>query len=427
MKKCYVALTILVLIILMSACSSPAVTGMKVHIQNSEYEDAIHLADSVIAGGDSLDAALWFYRGQAQYSISDWEGACESFDNVNTLDVEGQLDVSEFWGAYYNAAAYRLDDGNIEGAKILLEKGTELMPLIPNFDLMLGDIALNIEGDLDAALACFNSAWVLDKNKIILLEESIADTDDPYTLYYLEEDLARAVTIGIQALYNTGIINRMKADLTVDDEYAEYMQAAIDAYMSALELDPTSIDVLKSLADTYMLDGDYESAISVFDETLCNIETGVDDGWILSEDALVISADILVSKGFALIEMDRYEDGIAELNRARDIAGNDYMVLATLAHAWFTMEEYDDALAILDETVNLEGLTAGEYATAYYMIFACHNRLESDELAAEALETALEYTPENAEYWRLLGSTYSRLGRGNDAIEALEKAAQYGN
>ena len=36
-------------LLLVAACSSPAVTGIKVHIQNSEYLDAITLADSVIA------------------------------------------------------------------------------------------------------------------------------------------------------------------------------------------------------------------------------------------------------------------------------------------------------------------------------------------------------------------------------------------
>jgi len=416
------------LLIVFAACSSPAVTGMKVHIQNGEYEDTIHLADSVIAEGDSLNAAIWFYRGQAQYNLSDWEGASESLMKVHSLDVKSQFDILSYWGALYNAAAFRLNDGDIDGAKYLLETGKELMHAVPNFDLLLGEIALGIEEDVDVALICFNSAWALDEIQIASLEASIADTDEPAELYYLEGDLDRAVTIGIQALFNTGVINTMKAvECDVEEEKTQFYQDAKDAFSTGLLLDPTSIDILKSLAEVYMMEGDYESAITVYDETLLNIETGVNEGWIPIEDAVMISANILVSKGFALIEMNRYGDGINELNQAREMAGNDYMVLATLAHAWFTMEEYDEALLVLDETIILDGLTPGEYANAYYMIFACNTRIEEDEAAADALETALEYDPENGEYWGLLASTYSRLGRRNAAIEAMEKAELYGN
>jgi cytochrome c-type biogenesis protein CcmH/NrfG len=58
------------------------------------------------------------------------------------------------------------------------------------------------------------------------------------------------------------------------------------------------------------------------------------------------------------------------------------------------------------------------------MIYASYNRLERDVEAAEALETALQFQPDNANYWRYLASTYSRLGRRNDAIEALERAEE---
>ncbi|MEN8208134.1 MAG: tetratricopeptide repeat protein [Candidatus Fermentibacteria bacterium] len=416
-----IILTVIAISAMLAACSSPVVTGMKVHMQNQEYDDIIHLADSVIAQGDSLNAEIWFYRAQALTEKSQWSEAAQSFVKAYELDTNGALSIHEYWFVFFNSAANIMNDGDVGSSVEMLNKGIMVAPGRPDFELMLGDVELRVNNDLQAALDYFMNASRKAEILITETQAKIDDTSDPYMLDYYSQNLAQAENLYIQALYNSGSILTMLS-LDSPEEMPEYIQQAKDVYQKALQIDPTNVDILDVLAGTYMLEGDYESAIGLYDEAFVNIQLGIDEGWLDPEEADVIMANMLVSKGYAYIEMEDYPQAISELNSAKDIAPNDYIVLSTLAHANFVMEDYDESLSILDSVIAIEGLTPEELANAYYTRYACFNRKELDSEAAEALETALDFDPDNANYWRYLASTYSRLGRRNDAINAMQKA-----
>ena len=408
---------------LLAACASPAVTGMKVHMQNQEYDEIISLADSVIAGGDSLNAEIWFWRGKAFTEKVEWSEATESFMRANELDPNGTLAINEYWFVFFNSAANTMSDGDLENAVEMLEKGMQVAPERPEFELMLGDVELNKNNDLTAALEYFQNASLKAEALIAEYQEIINGTDDPYALDYYSKNLEQARSLCIQALFNSGSVLTMIAMDATEEEMSEYLEQVKDAYNKALDIDPTNVDVLDALAGAFMLEGDYESALGLFDEAFANIELGLAEGWLEEEEADQIKANMLVSRGYAYIEMEEFQKAITELDNARNIIGNDFIILSTLAHANFVMENYDEALSILDSIMLIEGLTPDELANAYYTRYACYNRKELDSEAVEAMETALEYQPDNANYWRYLASTYSRLGRRNDAINAMEMAS----
>lgn len=408
---------------LLAACASPAVTGMKVHMQNQEYDEIISLADSVIAGGDSLNAEIWFWRGKAFTEKVEWSEATESFMRANELDPNGTLAINEYWFVFFNSAANTMSDGDLENAVEMLEKGMQVAPERPEFELMLGDVELNKNNDLTAALEYFQNASLKAEALIAEYQEIINGTDDPYALDYYSKNLEQARSLCIQALFNSGSVLTMIAMDATEEEMSEYLEQVKDAYNKALDIDPTNVDVLDALAGACMLEGDYESALGIFDEAFANIELGLAEGWLEEEEADQIKANMLVSRGYAYIEMEEFQKAITELDNARNIIGNDFIILSTLAHANFVMENYDEALSILDSIMLIEGLTPDELANAYYTRYACYNRKELDSEAVEAMETALEYQPDNANYWRYLASTYSRLGRRNDAINAMEMAS----
>lgn len=409
---------------LLSACSSPAVTGMKVHMQNQEYDEIIYLADSVIARGDSLNAEIWFWRGMAFTEQVKWSEAAESFLKADELDTNGELAVNEYWFVFFNSAANIMNDGDIGHTVEILETGMHVAPERPDFELMLGDIEININNDLPAALEDFQNASLKAEELIADIQELINSTDDPYTLNYYSQSLEKAKSLFIQSLFNSGSVLTMIAIDATEEEMLEYLHQAQDAYSKALEIDPTNVDMLDALAGACMLEGDYESALTIFNEAFANIDLGLSEGWLEEEEADQIKANIFVSKGYAYIEMEDFQQAIIELDNARNLIGDDFVVLSTLAHANFIMENYDEALSILDSIMIMDGLTPDQLANAYYTRYACCNRKELDSEAAEALETALEYQPDNANYWRYLASTYSRLNRRNDAIDAMERANQ---
>jgi len=53
-----------------------------------------------------------------------------------------------------------------------------------------------------------------------------------------------------------------------------------------------------------------------------NINIGVSEGWLDESEASDMMANTLVSKGYAYIEMEDYDNAITELNQARDISSN---------------------------------------------------------------------------------------------------------
>lgn len=409
---------------LLAACASPVVTGMKVHMQNQEYDEIIYLADSVIARGDSLNAEIWFWKGKALTEQVQWFEAAESFKKADELDTNGALAVNEYWFVFFNSAANIMNDGDIGHAVEMLETGMQIAPKRPDFELMLGDIEININNDLAAALEDYQNASRKAEELIADLQELINNTSDSYTLNYYSQSLEKVKALCIQSLFNSGSVLTMIAMDATEEEMPEYLQQAKDAYNKALEIEPTNVDMLDALAGVCMLEGDYESALSIYNEAFANIELGLSEGWLEEEEADHIKANIFVSKGYAYIEMEDFQQAITELDNARNLIGDDFVVLSTLAHANFVMENYDEALSILDSIMIMEGLTPDQLANAYYTRYACYNRKELDSEAAEALETALEYQPDNANYWRYLASTYSRLNRRNDAIDAMEKANQ---
>jgi tetratricopeptide (TPR) repeat protein len=409
---------------ILGACSTAAVTGMKVHMQNQEYDDVIHLADSIIAMGDSLDPEVWFWRGKAFTEMNQWSDAAQSFWKADQLEGSEALGIYEYWFTFFNSAASTLNEGDIGAAVEILGRGMLVAPARPDFQLMLGDIELNVNNDLQAALDDFSEA--ADKAELLMgdIQQMMDETSDPYELDYYSQNLEQTRTLMMQSLFNSGSVLTMMAIDAGQDELPVYAQQAREAYLRALEADPTNVDMLDALAGAYLIEGDYQSALDIFAEAVANIELGISEGWLSQDEADALKADILVSKGYALIEMEQYDQAIIELDQARELIGDDYIVLSSLAHANFVMENYEESLSLLGSVLMIEGLTPDELANAYYMTYASYNRLEMDEDAAEALETALQFQPDNANYWRYLASTYSRLGRRNDAITALERAEE---
>ena len=412
-----------VTVLALSACSTPAVTGVKVHIQNGEYLEAIALADSVLAGGESQNAELWLWRGKAQGNIRDWTGASESFEKVSELAPAMSSELTDYWFVFYNAAAVSIDAGDIDAGVDYLQTGRRVVPSRPEYDQMLGDLALQ-NGDYETALEYFRASSDLSRNLIASLEEDL-NSAPAAEKPAIEEALDSAEMNYLLSLYNTGTIRKALAVSADTDEAAQaYLAGAASSLQEALAIDPTNADVLNLLAQIYLLRGSFDEAMAVFDDALAGVDSGLAEGWLSPEDAQSIRGEIMLTRGAALLEMERYDEAVTELEAARQISGSSYVLLGNLAQAYIMKEEYNSALAVLDETDRLPDLTSVERANSLYMQFAALNQLERDAEAAAKLEAALAIIPDNADWWEYLASTYSRLNRRTDAIRAMERAQQ---
>ncbi|MCK5786841.1 MAG: tetratricopeptide repeat protein [Candidatus Sabulitectum sp.] len=422
MSLAKILVSVVVGLLVVAACSSPAVTGIKVHIQNSEYQDAIHLADSVIANGEGSNPEVWYWKARAHSMMRVWDEAAESFVQAYELDPLMAANMANYWPAFYNTAAGYIEEGRLEDAVSMLQTGGSIVPERPEFDQMLGDIALN-EGNYDEAIAKFESSIELAVVQIDVIQESIAASEDPAWIEQLNTQRENMVHSVVLSTYNTGaILKNLYMNSEDETEAAEQMAEAVQIYTRGIEIDPSSADLMTGLAEFYILSEQYDDALAIYDSALIAIDTGVEEGWISEEDAADMKAGVLLTRGFTFIEMDRFDEGIAALEQCRAQMGNTYQVLAMIGHANFTMEKYNESIEVMEQLTVMDGLTNDEYANAWYMMYANYIRLEEDTDALQAMQNAIEYDPDNADYYELLAQTYSTLGRNNQAMEAMAKA-----
>lgn len=408
--------------LVVAACSSPSVTGIKVHIQSGEYLEAIHLADSVIANGEGSNAQVWYWQGRAYSMLRNWSGSAESFMTAYQLDPLLAADLTSYWPAFYNTAAGYVEEGRTEDAINMLNTGKEIVPERPEFDQLLGDIALSAV-DYPEALARFTVSIELGTAEVARLQVQIAQSQDPA---FTEQTIAendRMIQGIVLSSYNAGAILKNMYINCEDSAVAdEYMTQAVALYTTGLEADPSNADLMTGLAEFYILSEQYDEAIAIYDNALVAIDNGFQEGWLTEEDAAEMKAEVLLTRGFTFIEMERFDEGISALEQCRAQMGDTYQVLAMLGHAYFTMERYNESIAVMEQLTTKDGLTGAEYANTWYMIYANYIRLEKDTDALQAMLNAIEYDGSNADYYELLAQTYSTLGRNTQAMQAMEKA-----
>ena len=422
MKFTKMIIAVLAGLIIFAACSSPAVTGIKVHIQNGEYQDAIHLADSVLAGAEASNPEVWYWQGRAYSMIKVWNEAAVCFAQAYELDPTYAPNLSNYWPAFYNTATGYFDEGNVAEAIEMLEAGKAIVPTRPEFDQMLGTIALG-EENYEEAIDYFETSVQLGLDQIDYLRTQIDESIDPATTEILQEELGRTVQSVVLSSYNSGsILKNLYMNSEDEAEALGYREEAITILNTAIETDPSNADLMTLLAEFYILSEEYDEALAIYDDALVAIDTGVEEGWIAEEDAAEMIAGVLLTRGFTFIEMDRFDEGVAALEECRAQMGDTYQVLELIAHANFTMENYDRAIEVLEEIVNNDGFTAEQYAKSWSNIYANYTRLARDGDALTAIKTAVEYVQDNPVYYESLANAYARLGRNNEAMQAMEKA-----
>jgi len=422
--KGIVTAALVVSLIAVSGCSSPAITGIKVHIQNGDYERAIALADSVLAGPEAANADVWYWKARAHSFIHDWENSAEAFSETYRLDPARQAEIADFWTVFYNTANSRFTAGDIPGAQEMLSTGAIIAPDRPEFPQMLGDILVN-QGQVEEALDRFDEAFALGNAMVADLEAQKGIEADPARLEYLENEYYRVLSGAVLSCYNSARILE-NLYLRSEDEAQKEAHAAraVSILDAGLILDPTNPDLLETKAEILLVQGRYDEALAVYDNAEQSILLGETEGWITAEESASMRGALYLTRGFALLEMERSEEALTQLEASRSLIGDSYDVLATIAHANVVLERYEQSIAVLDQALALPGLTPEELGNLNYMVFVNNSRLERDQVSLEALLTAIQYDPQNAMYYDYLASTYSRLGRRQLAIQAMEKAEE---
>ena len=289
---------------------------------------------------------------------------------------------------------------------------------------MLGDILVN-QGHVEESLDRFDEAFALGNAMITDLDAQRSAETDPARIEYLGNEYYRVLAGAVLSCYNSARILE-NLYLRTDDllQKEAYASRAISILDAGLLLDPTNPDLLETRAEILLIQGMYDEALAVYDNAEQSILLGESEGWITPEESTAMRGALFLTRGFALLEMERSEEALAQLEASRGLIGDSYDVLATIAHANVVLERYEQSLTVLNQALALPGLTSEEMGNLNYMVFVNNSRMERDQVSLDALLTAIQYDPQNAMYYDYLASTYSRLGRRQLAIQAMEKAEE---
>jgi tetratricopeptide (TPR) repeat protein len=279
-------------------------------------------------------------------------------------------------------------------------------------------------------------------------------------------------------LFNKGVGYYQRGSKTADKDSVKLLYAkSIDAFNSAIEIEPDSADTYKNLAFVYMSAQDYDKAISPL-EKLIEKEGNVDGYKFLSEIFYVKGVE---SKNKydnnkvlsdSLEAMKYFDKSINVAEEGRKKYPDDSEILLTLSNAYIAANKVEVAIdafkagVIKDPTnqyyrYNYGVLLLGkndfagaeeqfkkaleidpEYYNASYNLAVTYvkwganiNKLadekgdlnnkeykEKYQKALPYLEKIVTNKKEDVQMWELLGKVYSVLGMQDDATNAFKKA-----
>ncbi len=335
--------------------------------------------------------------------------------------------------AYFNLGWLygRLEDANLEQAKLNYDKGIELNPGDYKAYNNRGIVYKNL-GEYEQALADYDKAIELNPeyafaynnrgNTYSSLEEyeqAIADYDKAIELNpeYAFAYNNRGATYKNLGEYGQAIVDYDKAiELNPDfagaysnrgltyDNLGEYEQAIAD-YTKAIELNPDADDAYISRGNTYGARGEYEQAIVDYNKA---IELNPD------------LADAYYNRGLTYDNLGEYEQAIADYDKAIELNPDLAAAYNNRGIIYYDLGEYKQAIANYDKAIELNP----DLAAAYNNRGLTYKDQGDYEQAIADYDKAIELNPDYTVAYNDRGIIYYDLGDYKQAIANYDKAIE---
>jgi tetratricopeptide (TPR) repeat protein len=175
------------------------------------------------------------------------------------------------------------------------------------------------------------------------------------------------------------------------------LNKALDAYNTALELDPENADAYAGRGHVYLDLEDYDTALADEDRAI-----------ELDEDCQ--QAYSLRGSLYSVVFAD-YDAAEADFNRAIELDPSDHEALNDRAALYLSMHEWERAIDDLDRALAIGGFAMGYYNRGY-----AYRRLDEDEQAVEDLTNAIILYPYFVSAYYERGAAYQGLQDHDAAV-----------
>jgi tetratricopeptide (TPR) repeat protein len=427
--------TITVLIGLLWGCapSDPLVDNARQSVQRGNFEAAIQSADEAIAL-DSSNTLAYYYRGVAYGALAEdimppsnrvsyYENMKESFSNAN------------HWGSRAEEKPGELVNiPNVVNASWAMEhnSGAEI--------LMSDSLQATMADPIGDAIAHFNNA-------IIIQPDSAITYIVLSSTHFREGDLDKATEV-----FEIGF-PKIQEPLVDDYDYlinlyliAQRFDDVRELSTEARETYPDEPVFVQYLADSYLQTGQIDEAISLVRELIAQ-DPDNPQYYLVLGTQIYQSATAMSNELSALYDrILRMEDQARNLRGAeREEVNRNILALRNEASEKEAEVERLTQIAIteINEVVRLRPDDDGAYNILGIIyqnraagFFEKRNAeldntlaMQYDDKAKENLrmamvnyEKAVEFAPDETEYWQALFQVYTTLGMQEKALEAMEKA-----
>ncbi len=359
-----------------------------------EYASALRKLDECL-NIQPLSSRLYYLKGQVLSQQTEYESAIENFQQALSMSPANPVYARNLVSALYSR-------NNKLGSKVTPQQQGEALQAI------------------QVAMFLDPTNWQLQS----VYAETIADRE-PDRALMIRQQLLKSQPNAANALMLGNMAMRIARSEWDDAKKTGLIELAGQAYLQAIEIDPTNENAQQALADhqrmmgqedpTKIFEGNkdliwkYYLRNSQFDQAM-EVLTGLFE--TNPEDTVVLRGLILCAEGMGNRDQAKeYLDTLSELDKSKD------------AELW-VLQKYLDNAFIAEAQTKLAGFKERYPDEKLTLIIDAWIQMGEGQLQ-EALSLANRYLTtdtENAGAWRLRGRLYRLMNQPQKAIEDLQRS-----
>lgn len=179
-------------------------------------------------------------------------------------------------------------------------------------------------------------------------------------------------------------------------------QSTIEAFESALAIEPNHYEILHYLGMSYASDSSWNKAVEVYRRSL-NLKPD--------------NIEVLYSLAIVYFKLNQWEDAVEPLKSVISLSTQHARAHEVLGKVYVKLRQFTEAVNVLNKAIELKPNAAGNY----YELGNAYLNLKSYPLAIENYKKAIQYGPPDfADPHFGLGTAYQRIGNRTKSKEEMQ-------
>jgi len=179
-------------------------------------------------------------------------------------------------------------------------------------------------------------------------------------------------------------------------------QSTIEAFESALAIEPNHYEILHYLGMSYASDSSWNKAVEVYRRSL---------------DLKPDNIEVLYSLAIVYFKLNQWEDAVEPLKSVISLSTQHARAHEVLGKVYVKLRQFTEAVNVLNKAIELKPNAAGNY----YELGNAYLNLKSYPLAIENYKKAIQYGPPDfADPHFGLGTAYQRIGNRTKSKEEMQ-------